>query len=211
MRASRSAYPRRSISASNSRNSPSWRLCVASKDFGGAGVKGAYKTIWEGLRSIGGSILDLGDIKASGTEDHFVKDALAFQSKRGERGGFILRSHRFGDIDVENAYFYSRSKDEGGPSAPVEGPSPEVKLTFKLASLIASGLEELKGTEAPPVVTLRDGTSFRGIPLTLSNKGEESGSRVTFLDFAGHLERSFNLSEVKDIVVSANTSSLRTV
>ncbi len=134
-----------------------WFLYVVAEIYAREGPAVAYRAVEESLRKLGTTAVSGSEIKLIGPNNPIAKDVLAIMARRP--GRLATGSTTLGSLDVEQAIIY-----------------PSRTFTFTQANPMTSeeiGQEILRlmnrgpGILQPSRVTLKDGTTFNGVPFAL--------------------------------------------
>jgi len=165
-----------------------WFLYIASKAVDGMGLATAYKEVYGALQSMPDFSGIRSDVKLIGVANPIAKDVLVIRHRYAARLPTRYHGPQLGSIPIEEAYIY--------PTLPAEQqempPAPRGVVDTVLR------LMQRKGLLQPSTVTLRDGSSFQGIPVGLElTTGDVM--EVKFIDAGTSLPRAAPASDIVGI------------
>lgn len=160
-----------------------WRLYLASKAVEATGLASAYQAVYEALDRIQVALLSSSDIRVIAADAPVAQDAVDARRQSASPGPTVYSGWLLGDTPMHGAYIYP--------------PSP-LRLTPEDAVARMISLVQRQGATRPSLVSLRDGSSFQGVPsgLEISSGGPRNRR---FFDVATNQTRTLQAEEVVGI------------
>jgi hypothetical protein len=155
-------------------------LYLVTPTFDPSKIDDYYRVIISAWRAVPTKWLSIGEIQVVGPDNPAAKAVLDIQRHRSS--GQPIRVHdrvALGDLAIQEAYIY---------------PRPGGSLTPREVSARALDLMQ-RDVIAPSAVKLRDGSSFRGLPVGV-HKDSERRFYLTFFDEDAKAERVLPAEEV---------------
>lgn len=166
-------------------------LYVVAELYDREGPLAAARAVQESLRKLGDSSVSSSKIKILGPTNPIAKDLLVILARHTGRRAIRFDDKRLGSMRFEQVYIY-----------------PSHVFTLNLANPMTTeeiGIEIFRlmnrgpGIVQPSRITLKDDTTFNGVPFSFSTNSESEGS-VSFIAEGEFAPRVVRLDEIASIV-----------
>jgi hypothetical protein len=164
-------------------NEGSWRLYLASPIATPDRIGDAYRAVYGSLSKVPASSVSLSEIKLVSPENPIARDVLEIQRRFPGRIPTRTRRPKLGDLAIEEAYIYPR----------VTPGLSRGEVLQAIAGFMARGK-----FDSPALVTLRDGSTIRAIPLSLGTP-QPGKVEIEFRDVETNATRKVNADDVVNI------------
>jgi hypothetical protein len=165
-----------------------WFLYIASTAVDEMGPAAAYRDVYSTLQSMPDFSSFRSELKLIGAANPITRDVLEIRQRNATKLPARYHGPQVGNIAIEEAYVYP-SITAGQHETPLAPPGV-VDTVLRLM--------QRRGRLQPSTVTLRDGSSFQGIPVGLELKTGDV-MEVKFVDADTNLPRATPASEIAGI------------
>jgi hypothetical protein len=160
-----------------------WFLYIASPAVVPEKIGDAYRAAYAALSKVPGSGISLSQIKLVRPENPVARDAIAARDRSPSRIPARYHGEALGGLAIEEAYIYPE----------VLGPMTPVEVLQTVAALM-----NRSGFVQPPVVTFRDGSTIRAIPISIQAR-QPGNVEIGFLEVGTNASRIVRADEVVNI------------
>jgi hypothetical protein len=160
-----------------------WFLYIGSTSVRAMSLADAYRVVYNVVRRIPNVRVSISDIKIVDADNPVAKHAVEIRDRHAARLSTRYKGKKLGDMDIEEAYIYPST---GG-------------MTLSEVLQTVTGLMNRTGSLAPSLITLRDGTQFRAIPVGIQ-MNLPGPIDVEFRDLSGQSDRSIPVGDIVTIL-----------
>ncbi len=163
-----------------------WFFYIGSTSVLTMGLADAYRAVYEVLRRISDTPISISSIKIIDPNNPISRAAIEVRDRYPARQPNRYHGQRLGNLAIEEAYIYPRNG----------------VMTRPEVLQIVTGLMSWTGALAPSLVTLRDGTQIRTIPVGIQLKdavNDPGAIQVVFHDLVAGTNRSIAVDDVVGI------------
>jgi hypothetical protein len=168
-----------------------WFLYVATDIVERAGPAAAYRAVHASLRTLGESSLSSSEIKVVSPNNPVAKDVLAVMAHHSGRSATRFGGKTLGSIAVEQTYIY--------PPHIFTFSQPNPMTSEDIGREILRLMNRGPGILQPSRVTLKDGTTFNGVPFSLQLDSQRA-MVIQFIADGEAAPRVVRLDEIASIV-----------
>lgn len=165
-----------------------WFLYVVTETYDSAGPSAAYRAVHDSLEKLDDVLFPGSRIRLLGVNNLVSFDLMSLASAHPKRSGFPFDTDELGYMPVSQVYVYSAWVFESIRPGSMTVDDLGQEILRRLMSGPNSGAAR---------VTLKDGTSFSGVPLTL-HQGDRDTMRVQF-DAGQEAPRIYPISAIDSI------------
>ena len=167
----------------------SWLLHVATELYDREETLVAYRTFDASLSQLDDPVISNSQIRLIGVKDPIARSLAQLAGRHPKRSGFPVRYARLGSMMADQVYVYS--------AWVYQSIRPGSMTVEDLGQAILRRLMRGSGLDSAAQVTLKDGTSFSGVPLILYH-GDRDTMRVQF-DAGQETPRIYPISAIDSI------------
>jgi hypothetical protein len=168
-----------------------WFLYVATELIDRVGPAAAYRAVHTSLRKLGEAWVSSSEIKVVSPSNPIARDVLAIMARHPGRLATRFGGKTLGSTSVEQVYIY--------PSHVFTFTQANPMTTEEVGREILRLMNRGPGILQPSRVTLRDGTTFNGVPFSLQ-LGSQNAVVVSFIADGEVAPRVVRLDEIASIV-----------
>jgi hypothetical protein len=165
-----------------------WVLYIALPVVDAQGLRAGMGRIHTALNRIGWDGLSTGDVWPVGASHPVAAQLLDIYHQRPSQTGIRFIGPRLGDVYIEDAYIYAR------PPAPV--PGGRAMTTDEVVRKMTD-LMNRTGVAQPATVSLRNSTTFQGVPYGMEKNNEVL--TLKFIETGSGYVRSIPVSDVASV------------
>jgi hypothetical protein len=168
-----------------------WFLYVATELIDRVGPAAAYRGVHASLRKLGETWVSSSEIKVVSPNNPIAKDVLAIMGRHPGRLAIVFGGKTLGSMAVEQVYIY--------PSHFFTFAQANPMTTEEIGREILRLMSRGPGILQPSLVTLKDGTTFNGAPLSLQS-GSQHALVVQFIAEGEAAPRVVRLDEIASVI-----------
>ena len=168
-----------------------WFLYVATDIMDRDGPAAAYRAVHASLRKLGDTGVASSEIKVISPNNPIAKDILAIMLRNPGRSAIRYGDMVLGSIAVEQVYIYPSHIFTFTQTNPMTAE----EVSREVVRLMNRGA----GNLLPSPVTLKDGTTFSGVPFSM-HYGNQTSLVVSFIADGETIPRVVQLDEIATIV-----------
>lgn len=168
-----------------------WFLYVATELIDREGPAAAYRAVHASLHRLGESWVSSSEIKVVSPSNPIAKDVLAILTRHPGRLATRFGGKTLGSMAVEQVYIY--------PSHVFTFTQANPMTTEEVGREIIRLMNRGPGILQPSRVTLKDGTTFNGVPFSV-HFGSQNAVVVSFIAGGEVAPRVVRLDEISSIV-----------
>lgn len=168
-----------------------WYLHVATPLYPDQGPLAAYGAADAVLRKLDDPLISGSEIKLISPANPIARDLLKLMLRHTRRSGYPFRSCILGGTMVEQGYIYSAAV-----FAPLR---PGAMTAEEIGEEVFRLFQRGPGEQQPSHVTLKDGTTFDGIPDNFHRDLDRDTSRIRFSTGPGLESREFPIGDIESI------------
>jgi len=160
-----------------------WFLYVGSSSVQAGNIGVSYRRAYECLSRVPSASIRLSEIKLVAATNPIAEEAIAVRDRYPARLPTRFQGTRLGNLSIEEAYIYRR---DAGP------------MTSSDVMLAVTTLMNRTGILQPSLVTLRDGTSIRAIPVSIQMR-QPGDVQIVFQNVDTNSEQTIAADDVANI------------
>jgi hypothetical protein len=168
-----------------------WFLYVATELIDRVGPAAAYRAVHASLRRLGESWVSSSEIKVVSPSNPIARDVLAIMARHPGRLATRFGAKMLGSMAVDQVYIY--------PSHVFTFTQANPMTTEEVGREILRLMNRGPGILQPSRVTLKDGTTFNGVPFSF-HLGSQNAVVVSFIADGEVVPRVVRLDEIASIV-----------
>lgn len=168
-----------------------WSLYLATDLYDRDGPAGAYRAVRASLEKLGESGLSSSEIRVISPNNPIVKEVLAVMANHPDWSASRFVGNTLGSMDVEQTIIY--------PSRYFTFTQKNPMTSEEIGREILRLMNRGPGILQPSRVTLKDGTTFNGVPFSLE-MGTQRPMEVRFIADGEAAPRVVRLDEIASII-----------
>jgi hypothetical protein len=167
-----------------------WYLYISTDLTDLRGALETYRAVHASLAQLDELSLSSSDIKVIGPRSSLAKKVAAFLSRHPTRSATRIPGERLGTPEFDQVYIY--------PETYFQLTNKNQMTTEEITREVLRLMNRGTGGILPSRVTLKDGTSFEGVPFSLQ-VGTQSSIMVQFIDPRNTAPRVYQADEISSI------------